>query len=238
MTLVLVSMDGTPAYTALFSDIIDNKISGANIIGKLVYLTDIKKSYVISYDLSLVECAPTEISLFSHYGELRIGQLKYAPVVSDEMHFHIHDGTLWCASYFTPGLASNATVGFGISTGSRNVHLVLEYSASGDGKMEFYTGTSFTGGTQITAINHDLSIQEDVGSSPTVSMVYNPSVTILGSIFRTIYIPGGSGNNRVGGGGSFSKEFILPPNTNSYCKFTNLGGNNSIFNLLIDFYET
>ncbi len=53
MALNFISKDSMPAYTALSSDIVGNKIIGANIIGKTVFLLDSGVWYIIEPDLTL-----------------------------------------------------------------------------------------------------------------------------------------------------------------------------------------
>lgn len=60
MALTLISSEKTPTYLALSSDIADNKISGANIVGATVYLTDTGAWKIIKPDLTLAAYyAPT-----------------------------------------------------------------------------------------------------------------------------------------------------------------------------------
>lgn len=57
MSLVLIPYDG-PSYTALSSDIVSSKISGASMVGALVYLTDTKTWKVILPNLTLADYTP------------------------------------------------------------------------------------------------------------------------------------------------------------------------------------
>jgi len=53
MALNCVGKDCVPAYTALSSDISNNKILGADMIGKVVYLEDTGAWKIIKSDLTL-----------------------------------------------------------------------------------------------------------------------------------------------------------------------------------------
>ncbi len=55
MALNFISLESTPTYIATSDDVVDSKIAGANLIGKTVYITDIKSWYVIGKDLNLLE---------------------------------------------------------------------------------------------------------------------------------------------------------------------------------------
>lgn len=236
MALSLISYDGELSYKALSSDVANNKIAGANIAGKIVYISDTDEKYFISSTLELVPYIPKEISFASKYGMLQLSQTKYGIVAADEFHFHVHDGTLWSASYFQTGIPANAAVSIGITTGARAVHLGLNHSASGDGRVDIYGASTFSGGTLLGIVNHNLSIVASEGN-PDVVISLSPTISVAGSIIRTTYIPGGTGGQRVGGINPFSREFIVPPSTQSRMVYTNLDGNNSIYNAVLDFYE-
>lgn len=53
MTLTTIPYN-SPTYSALSTDIVENKITGASVIGAKVFITDTKQSYIISNDLTLV----------------------------------------------------------------------------------------------------------------------------------------------------------------------------------------
>lgn len=175
------------------------------------------------------------IILDAEYGLLQINGTKYGLVAENEFHYKVHEGLLWSASYFQTGLAQNGTVTIGITTGTKDVHIAFIHSASGDARIDYYDKTvSFTGGTPITIINHDLA----VATPPSCSMVSSPTIVGAGSIIRTIYIPGGTGGNRGGGLTSpMEAEYIIPASMQSYLTFTNLDGASGIYNMLVDFYE-
>lgn len=72
MALIQVPYN-TINYTALSTDISENKISGASVIGSVVYIIDTGKRYVIKDDLTLAEMVgESETSLKS--------LVAYAPV--------------------------------------------------------------------------------------------------------------------------------------------------------------
>lgn len=54
MALVFLGKNSVPTYTALSTDIVTNKITGASYIGKTVYTTDDNAWYIIKSDLTLV----------------------------------------------------------------------------------------------------------------------------------------------------------------------------------------
>jgi len=58
MALTIVGIKYTPTYLALSSDIADNKITGASIIGATVFLTDTSVWKIVSVDLTLKDYSP------------------------------------------------------------------------------------------------------------------------------------------------------------------------------------
>lgn len=259
MALKFISQNSTPTYIALSSDIVDSTIDGCIIIGGTVFLTDTYEWYIVKEDLTLesyslpislagditiglvnqgsagLEAWP--ITLSSEFARLQVSQGVYSQVISDESHFHAHNGTLWSASYINTNISASGTVVIGMETGANPIHLKVEHESVGGGKVEFYSGCTFTGGTPILIINHDLSISASAGN-PDVSIVLTPTVSVEGSIFRSLLVPGsGSGANKTGGASPFSEEFIVPASTQFYMKYTNLDGNAGMYGTTVRFYE-
>ena len=58
MTLIFVSKDANPMYIALSTDIVDNKIAGASVVGGTVYLTDEDSWRIIETDTTLGDYNP------------------------------------------------------------------------------------------------------------------------------------------------------------------------------------
>lgn len=176
---------------------------------------------------------PLRIIPSNDYGFL-MASGKHVFVNSDEMHFHVHSGDLYSASYFQTSISSNGTVNVGVTTGNKKVHIGLTHQASGEGRIDFYyNGVVFSGGTNVNILNHDISITD----LPEVTFNASPTITGAGSVVRSILIIGGTGGQRTGGVSPFSREFIIPSNSQLYFKFTNLDGNNCNYNFVADFYE-
>jgi len=55
MALTFVDRLGFVNYIAVSADIVDNKISGADLIGKIIYLTDTGAYKIILADLTLAD---------------------------------------------------------------------------------------------------------------------------------------------------------------------------------------
>lgn len=72
MALVFVGNSSVPAYIALSTDIIDDKISGAGNVGGLVFISDTQQWYIIKKDLTL---SPYTLPI-SIEGDIRIGAVS------------------------------------------------------------------------------------------------------------------------------------------------------------------
>lgn len=233
--LEIISLDSVPSYIALSTDIVDNKIDGASEIGKLVFLSDTKSWRIILSDLTLSQYSlNTEYS--SNLVKLLVGENAYIPITADEFHYKVHQGTLWQATYFEAGVLSAAVINIGISTGSKAVHVAHAHTANSDGKIDFYRDATLSGGSNIVVVNHDFNIV----TSPLSTFSVNPTITGAGVLSNTLYLAGGKAVAQKGGGSTespFSREFILKANTKYYIKYTNLDGNDAIYNVVLDFYE-
>jgi len=53
MALTFISIEGVPNYIALSTDIVDNKIEGASIVGAKIFLYDIGSWKIVKSDLTL-----------------------------------------------------------------------------------------------------------------------------------------------------------------------------------------
>jgi hypothetical protein len=92
MALNLVK-DSAPRYTALSTDIVDNKIAGAKYIGAIVYLTDTKKWKIINEDGTLSDYvlgtdAVLEVS------DLKIGAVEIQDKTNDSRMSVNSDGSI------------------------------------------------------------------------------------------------------------------------------------------------
>jgi len=55
MALQHVSNNSVPHYTAVSTDVVDNKIAGAGLVGKIIFLTDTNEWKIITADLTLAD---------------------------------------------------------------------------------------------------------------------------------------------------------------------------------------
>lgn len=259
MTLKFLSIERMPNFIAESSDISEGKIAGCSIVGATVFMSDTYEWYIVKNDLSLENYGlPISVAgditiglvnqgsagmeswpviLDSEIGRLFISSTKKSITVNDEAHYRVHDGTLWSASYLNTAVSAGATIALGCSTGANRVHVNINHACMGEGKVEFYGGCTFTDGTPLTIVNHDLAISASAGT-PDIGFYVSPTINVAGSIFRSLLIPGGGqGANKSGGLSPFSVEYIIPENTQMYMKYTNLDGNDGAWNATIDFYE-
>ena len=109
MTLKFISQNSFPMYLALSSDIVDSSIDGCSVVGGTVFLTDTGGWYIVKDDLTLKAYSFPE-KLSEIYATLQVRQGTFSQVVSDESHYHVHDGTLWSASHINTNIAASGTL--------------------------------------------------------------------------------------------------------------------------------
>lgn len=239
MALKFISKTSFPNYICESIDIDENgRVSGASIIGLTVYVGDLGIWKIIDDDLVLIDynIANTAIQPANNIATLDQGASKIAYVTGDEMHYKLHNGYLWSASFMTTGISSNTTIIFSMQTGLLDCHLGITYITNGDGKIEYLGGVTLSGGTKLSILNYNLNISASVGN-PYASIYYNPTLTGTPSVLRTVYLTGGSGGTKTGSISPLSKEFIVPANNQIVVRYTNINGNSGIFNAIMDFYE-
>lgn len=120
MTLQFISLNSTPTYIALSTDIVGGKIIGASSIGGTVLTTDDGSWYIIKKDLnlspyslpirvegsvsvgqvsqgtaSLTEKWLTQPDYPLDMAKISIGDNKNSAIYSDEANYHVHTGRLW-----------------------------------------------------------------------------------------------------------------------------------------------
>jgi len=83
MALTFVDQESHPMYTALSTDIVAGKITGANIKGGTIYLTDTDDWRIIENDLTLGEYVTSGSKL-----------VKYSKLSSHSHHFNVQKGNL------------------------------------------------------------------------------------------------------------------------------------------------
>jgi len=170
MTLTLISENAIPAYIALTTDIgVDDRIVGANNIGKLIYMLDSAETYIINADLTLSEYAlPVSVTVSS---DIEIGAVE------------IKDGTA----------DTRATVGEnGLHVDVKSSVLAVGASTSAnqtDGSQQ--TKIKETSPTDITKNNPSLNLTYDGSNLTTISKVingvtYNKTLSYTGSILDSV----------------------------------------------------
>lgn len=150
-----------------------------------------------------------------------------AVVTIDTEHFHIHAGEHFFVQSVVD-LTSNSAIDFITKTTTSPTHIIFAINqTTGAVKSEIWEGVTFSGGTQIVAINNNR-----LSSIISPTLHYGGVSSTIGSALKysTQYI--GSGTNpsqSQGGSKRESYEVILKPNTNYLLRLTNL--TNSVNNI-------
>jgi len=129
-------------------------------------------------------------------------------------HVYIHDGRFFTAESF-PVIATGGSYTFGFTAPLVPKGIYIHYrpaivvSSVDKLTISFYKGSVFTGGTPLTANNHNLNF----ALTNKFVIVGAPTVTTQGALIQQTYIPGstGVGGTRSGGLSSLENEWVLVP---------------------------
>ena len=58
----------------------------------------------------------------------------------DFLHNQVHEGDVWTLNYLEEALANNGEMVLCGTTGSKTLHVIIEYANGGDGTFKTYTG--------------------------------------------------------------------------------------------------
>jgi len=156
-----------------------------------------------------------------------IGSISYE-------HLRVHNGEMFRFCYYTTGIAGSGTVILQWTTGTKSVHAVSLFSASGQANIKLYEGVTSTGGTTVPVYNLNrpsiLAALTAIKHTPTVS---NYGTTIL----RDEFVPGGSAGGKSGSSSREGTEVILKPSTKYAILITNTGSTAIDLSYTGDFYE-
>lgn len=141
------------------------------------------------------------------------------PVVN--AHTQIHHGGMFTADHVVTSLANNGVINLVMTTPADDwPHITINAAIGGDGLLQIYEGTVFTGGTPVTSVNHKFYSANIAGET----IVHTPTITNDGTNKIDHYIPGGTGERAVGGVGGRDEEIILKPSTSYLFRLTNVSG--------------
>jgi hypothetical protein len=153
-------------------------------------------------------------------------------------HANIHAGMFYSASDIFVSMSSSATYSISILTSNDcYVHYRNERVSTSADKLKIilYEGSAVTGGTTVSAINHNRI------NSNTSDTIVKKGITITsaGTTISTSYIGGGTnqGNNRSGGDTTGNNEFVLKRNTQYAIKLENGSSSTNIINIEPIWYE-
>lgn len=157
-----------------------------------------------------------------------------ALVTLDFVHHEVHSGTYYTSTYVNTGVGNNATVDIRLVVGASELHYVAEVKAGGLCTIDFYEGSTLSGGTALATVNHYRG-RGDAGAD--YALYHTPVVTAVGTrILQKIIASGSSPQTRIGGELRQTDEFILSPNTTYLLRVTNLSGASTPVGIVISGY--
>lgn len=135
---------------------------------------------------------------------------------------------------YMENLAAATSRDFLIIAGAKKMHLSIDIPA--ETAMDFfgYSGTTYSAaGTPINIINDNFSSS----ITPLGTININATITSMGTVRYSKYLPGGNGPQAVGGENGPSREFILNANGVFAIRLTNNGAQPSRYSIEIGWYE-
>lgn len=154
----------------------------------------------------------------------------------DINHYRLHEGRAYYAYKLHPNaakLASGSSIDIAIAWPA-NVfaHSVLTYQCGGLAEFYIYEGATTSSGTALTLYRRNRYL--NVNSQG--AAVLGPSVSNVGTEIYGEFIPSGQGGTGAGGAG-FTYEFVFNPLTTYLLRLTNVGQQEQLAELRIDWYE-
>ena len=157
-------------------------------------------------------------------------------VVMEQIHDYVHDGLLFSANHLFSAVANNGNADFQITVGATMCHEILSFAVDGQSQLAIYEAPTSTVGTPITPVN----LNRNSANVPASSVVFTPTVTVVGTLLAQHEIPGGTTGGSSSRSGSLAREgseWVLKPNTKYLFRVTNLSGSAENISMTSQFYE-
>lgn len=157
-----------------------------------------------------------------------------ALVVIDSIEHEVHKGHYFTSTYVNTAVGNNGTVDIRLVIGASELHFTTEVKAAGFCTIDFYEGSTLSGGTPLATTNHNRGYSDN-GSDYTA--YHTPVVTAVGTrLLQKIIASGSTPQTRVGGELRQTDEFVLSSNTTYLLRVTNLSGANTPVGVIISGY--
>lgn len=139
-------------------------------------------------------------------------------------HAYIHQGIGFALSNESTSVAAGATYAIALQVPLETfVHLrPTSWSSTANlGEMKFFEGSTFTGGSALTPVNHNRNSKNTskVTCTTGVSATNTSSILLLNETVGT----GGAPSASSGGGGGQNDEWVLKPGKTYVFQFENIG---------------
>lgn len=176
---------------------------------------------VIIVKWSALEAAKVQL-VGSGLNTITVDEDLNALVTIDSVHHEVHDGHYFTSTYVNTSIGNNSTVDIRLVVGARELHYVSEVKAGGLCTIDFYEGSTLSGGTALATVNHHRGFGD---GSADYAVYHTPVVTAVGTrLLQKIIASGSTPQTRIGGELRQTDEFILSPNTTYLLRITNLSG--------------
>jgi len=167
--------------------------------------------------------------------------MSYPKVFIDLVHQKIHEGNAWTANLLKKAILDDGTMFLRVKTDARTtMHLVLQAEAEGKFYFTTYSDTTYTtpgtgpDGVILTKFNR----RTILGKTSGVSLEYEPTIDVIGSLRGNRVILGGTGKKAVGTSGASQAFFtVVGPGEEFLVKLENVSGSTQDCGLVLDWYE-
>ena len=157
---------------------------------------------------------------------------------------YVHQGRIWTVNMREKSNANNGIIWLRIRTGTKQLHLVINFTNGGDGYFDTWAASTnyATDGTAPDGIKCSVFNRNGVVRVPLLSTVtFNPTFTVANTPNGTQRglrgIQGGTGGNSTGGAERGGIESVIRPNSDFLCAVTNVSGQTKMSTMDIEMYE-
>lgn len=168
------------------------------------------------------------------YSTIPIDDAVNAAIFINNEHHEIHEGDAYYITYVATGVASgsNADLLLLPPNTTTRCHLVWSVDTNEETEFYLYEAGNVTGGTAVTAYNHD----RNSANAATLAVTHTPTVTTTGTLIYHNYQGLTGGTTHFGSQERREQEMIMKQNTTYLFRVTSRGAGNDI-SIYISWYE-
>jgi len=157
-----------------------------------------------------------------------------AMVFIDSVHSEIHEGHFFECTAYDNSIDNAAAIDLLVVTGSRRCHIVFQGAVGGNSVAYLYENTTVSdNGAAVTIHNK----YRNALMSPSVAVYSGPTITSVGVLLHSSFLPGGTKSFAGGGQTRTESEWVLKPNANYLARMVNISGGAVPASIALEWYE-